>query len=262
MKRPNLYLSEHALNDAMRALDLVPDSSLSTEEAERVIEASLVASEWAARTRDEFARFIREAEAAAAAKDAEAEAYARPLREEAAAIRAGIERMKASALRVMERVGQPELVGEVFTIRRKESRGKVAVVDESAIPPEFFRVREDEDLEMIRDLAEFLRLVVIEEDKAIDAHHVATYLKKRGLVVISKEAIDIALEGARRLVSQAEAGRRSVDKVAIQDHWKVNGETRPAEGEERKEMVARGAEPVVPTVPGVFKDVTVSLEIK
>lgn len=248
IRRPNLYRSEHALNTALEELDILampqaayPDS-VSEPHADAIVARSLEASDDAMHQRDEFARFIREAEAVASAKVAEAEAYAKPLLDEAERIRAGVERMKDSALRVMERLNLKELQGEAFTIKAKDSRGSVRVVDESAIPEKFWRVKHDEDLTSMQLVAQRLEQM---------ANKMASppYAEIVALAAFARAALE-----------DMTARRREVDKAAIQKAWREAG------GPEMMAPVFKHSGPMtetvlLPVVPGVEKEVATRLEI-
>ena len=132
-----------------------------------------------------------------------------------------------------------ELRGETFTLKVKRSRGAVDVVNEGEIPPEFWRVKQDEDMVTINALALMLEATVGELTPVL-----------------------------AMLVEQAKDRRRTVDKKAIQQAWKdAGGAERPAtaaeierlEGGER--ALALVSTPLLPVVPGAVKVVTSELVI-
>jgi hypothetical protein len=257
----NLFIGEHRLKAAWEALEREDAEGNMTAEEQEAVLRSYVNREATVENRDAFVRFIRSVEATAEAKEAEAKAYAEPLMKEAARMRAGVERWKAQVVRLMNDLGVDELFGKVYTLLVKRSRGRAVVFDETAVPDQFRRVKNDDDLLLIRELMQMLEQAVIDVAQLrAGAGELGPAARKRVLDG------DGGVHRARAMVVLAEQRRKTIDKTEIQKAWKQNGgdDMRAANEEDRVTAAALGlpAKEYVLVVPGVSKEVDETLEIK
>lgn len=245
-RRPGLFFTESALADALTRLDGADPEAQMTEAQAGDFVAQFVSPEAVVERRDEFAEFVLSAEAYAAGKLLLAEKY----RAQAGKVTLGVERMKAEAVRVMKLAMVHALPGNEHTINLKDSRGAVEIVNADEIPPEFFRVKVDDDLQRIRSLVSIVKraLGMAYGFTADDDHSVK--------MLASMLDDDADWAEAQGILEASEAARRAVDKTAIQKEWTANGEVRSQVDHESGEVVE------TPMVPGVRKEVTTKLVIE
>lgn len=250
-RRPNLWLTESLLRRAHEALaEVDPDCEMSLDQATALL-SEYVSPQAVVAKRDELARFLRESERFADAKAAEAA----DLVSAAKKIMLGVARMEQRVVTLMQSMGVDQLAGDVHVLKLKKSPGSVAVDDEAAIPPEYFRITSDADLEAIRTLVGILvALLPQTQTRTEDGQE----------VVEPNEDRVCALE----LLEAAELRRRAVDKKAIQEAWRQEGGDRRPLAESDEVNIVDGLRVLGdvpadrPVVPGVHKDVTTSLVIR
>jgi hypothetical protein len=237
--------------DALTEAD--PEATMSAEEAEQFL-AQYVDRDAALERRDEFGDFVTGMEAFADAK----EEQAKRLMEEADQILAGVERMKKSAVKIMQLMGVDELRGHRTRLEVKASRGAVDVEDETQLPAKYFRVSEDSDLQGMRVLRGFVVAL-------------AEAVRSGTQAMVTLQQVEQIERDAHRLVEQAELRRRSVDRNKIHAAWKEAGGdkiTKPmVESVDDRRRRLSGAMPLgaplvhEPVVPGARKVVTHTLKI-
>jgi hypothetical protein len=240
-------MTEHRLHTAFRVMEAEdPDLEMTAEEAVAFVE-QFVSIGFTKDRRDEFGDYVIEMQRFADAKALEAGR----LIKQAAAIEAGIERMKQAVVRTFVALEVADVMGNHRRLRLKTGRGTVEVVDETQVPDEFFRIREDADWLAIDRLA---KLVVQIMDGELD--------------VFGEDVVNSLVRA--EVVSLREAARirrRAVDKKAIQAAWKEAGGAERVEPEQPAATFAAdgglvyGSARMSPVVPGVEKRVTTTLEV-
>lgn len=232
-KKPSLFWTESELSLALSRLATTdPEEAMGEDEAAAFL-AQYVSLDAVAAKRDEVAKFLLAAESFAKSKREEAA----KIIAQAVAIETGASSMSRQVVRCMEAVGADALQGETFVLQLKRSRGAVEVLDEDLIPAEYWRVKEHEAVERIRDI-----LALIAPTEANGATLVDDVLFKEIAAIAG-----VAVESLRD---------RSVDKTLIQAEWKAHGETREEVDAETGEVTE------APMVPGARRLVTTKLEIK
>lgn len=239
--RPSLHLTESRLERAFDALNAQdPDGHLTQAEAQEVIE-SFVSADSLAERRDEFAQFLIEAECFASSK----EAHAKTLLQQASKVRAGIDRMKQGAVEIMKRVGVAALQGKLHVLKLKKSPGAVEIVDETIIPEEFWRSRQSPEFQRVLELASMVDRYARASMQEIVA----------GDLTDEVMAADEDWKRSQEILAAVQFEARVIDKKAIQDEWKANGEIRQESDQKTGEITES------PMVPGARKNVTTDLKI-
>lgn len=202
---PNLWPRESALSEALEILAGVEDE-MTEHEAEALI-ARYVDREAAVEQRDELARFVLQARAMLAARDAEAKA----LRLSVEQFEAAIARLERSAVRAMQLHGTDRLPGNAHLLKLRRTRGQVIVEDAAALPEEFIRVKRDEDLDLIDALLDLA--VSLSKNKRGDED-----------MSVRREfaSMHVPLEILAR-VDAARSRRKAPDKELIREAFREHG---------------------------------------
>lgn len=244
-KKPTLHFTESAFAAAFDRLnDEDPELRLSPEQEQEVL-AQWVNVDGVVERRDEFARFVIALRSMVEGKRKEGET----ILVQAAKLAVACERMEQAALRTMKALGAKALQGGAYLLKAKVSPGAVEIVDSAQVPEEFFRVKEDQELTIVRELVKLLE----EQSRRLWA-----------MELDSDEAdvIDAALDEdgdvkrARFLLEGMTLERRAVDKKLVQAEWKAHGETIETSDAVTGEITER------PLIPGVRKEVTTKLVIE
>lgn len=241
--RPRIWWTESALGEALARLGAVDPGEEMTESEAAEFLAQFVNPKAVVARRDEFAEFLLQADTLALAK----RAHAAEIVKQAAAIEGGAERMRAQAVKLMQAANVRALEGSLYTMKLKDSRGRVDVTDEMAIPPEFWRVRQDEDLAR-------LTWLTVTVEALVRAAIASEGLEGEALTAAADA--DEVVRTARQHLADATAERRAVDKTAIQAEWKANGETRSEVDPETGEVLT------LPMVAGARKLVDTKLVVE
>lgn len=249
-RAPNLYLGESLLARAFGAIDEVdPDLALPAEEHAAIIR-SYVDPAALAEKRDEFVEFVKDV----AGVIDEKRARAKELQATAAAMESRVERMTQGLAHMMRDTGVAELNGDVWTIVLRRSPGSVEVLDQDAVPDEFWRVPDSVALVRLRGLVGTVKRLVL-----------ANHMREDGTLDLEAAGQDEDLLAADRVLAEAEDEVRTIDKKAIQAFWKEHGDTKhvidvPTQNGEL--AMTEVSQVMVPTVPGTRKVVTLKLEFK
>jgi len=249
-RRPSLFWTESKLAEAIVHLDTEdPDEQMTAEDAQAFL-AEFVSPQAVVARRDEFARFLLMGEALVAAKRAEADALSGPLLAQAYRVEGALAKMRSSTIAILKAAGVEGISGDTYTLKLKHSRGTVAIDDEAQVPDEFWRTKADDDLHRIERLEAIVGLLVLARFEDADE------LGVRSEVFADAVAADEFMVEAKKLLADARAERRAIDKKLIQAEWKEHGDTRHTVDPETGEVIE------VPIVPGVHKAIETTLVVE